>query len=310
MNTPAFTTTRISGIDVADDRFISINGPALTRLPNWGLSVHTADVEYHLHPAITYEVHYRVPHYVLIHAFTGADGRSAIGAESIAHWRIDARTSCIVPPGQRVRVVQSTPLEFIALGISENRVDRIAASVVPGWSGLDLMFKTIDPAMSALFAEMRRCMIAEPVGTGAYLDTLTGALLTRLLSWHLTESSEQTDGPEMLSPALVRRIANMVEECLEDSIRVSDLVDAAGLSRAHFSRAFTHSFGMPARDYIRSRRIARARSLLTETDLSASEIAMRCGFANPSHLTTAFRQELGLTPTAYRRALASSSESS
>ncbi|MEM7686513.1 MAG: AraC family transcriptional regulator [Pseudomonadota bacterium] len=34
---------------------------------------------------------------------------------------------------------------------------------------------------------------------------------------------------------------------------------------------------------------------------------MRCGFANPSHLTTAFKQELGLTPTAYRRALASSS---
>lgn len=303
MKLDQISTTRISGIDVADDRFVSVNGPALTRLPNWGLSLDTAEVEYHLHPAITYEVHYRVPQYVVIHAFTGADGRSAMGEESIGSWRIDARTTCIVPPNQRARVVQRSPLEFIALGIAPDRVDRIAGGAVPDWAGLDRMFKIIDPALSTLFTEMRRCMIAEPLGTGNYLDSLTDALLTRLLGWHLAPVSEKSGGPEMLAPALAKRLARIIEETLETSCKVSDLADRAGLSRSHFSRAFSNTFGIAPRPYIVSRRVARARTMLTDTDMSATEIAMRCGFANPSHLTTAFRKELGLTPTDYRRAL-------
>ncbi|MEM1045276.1 MAG: AraC family transcriptional regulator [Pseudomonadota bacterium] len=221
----------------------------------------------------------------------------------MAPWVADAHGTCLVPPDLAIRIVQETPLEFLAIGIARSRVDRIAETAASDWTGMSDIFKTTDPALAALSTEIRRSMIAEPVGTGDYLDALTDALLTRLVSWHLAPSSEQIDGPEMLSPAVARRLARLVEDNLGHPIRVTGLAAEAGLSRAHFSRAFSHRFGMPPRDYIRSRRIARARTMLTDTDCSATEIAMRCGFATPSHLTTAFRQELGLTPTAYRRAL-------
>jgi len=302
MNRRSSYVTRISGIEVADERFMNIHGPPLTRLPNWGLGIETEEIEYHLHPAITYEIHYQVDVYVFIHAFNGAQGRSGFGHAPLMPWRVSARDSCLVPPGFPIRIVQSTPLEFLGIGISPARFDRLLDKLGSTWPGLDDIFKTTDPAIAVLSNEMRRSMIAEPVGSGDYLDALTDALMTRLITWHLASSSEQPDGPERLSPALARRLAETVEAQLDGPIRVSVLSAGAGLSRSHFSRAFVNTFGMTPQKYIISRRVARARSLLVDTDWSATEIAMRCGFANPSHLTTTFKRELGLTPTAYRRA--------
>ncbi|MEM6461244.1 MAG: AraC family transcriptional regulator [Pseudomonadota bacterium] len=303
MTKPALTTTRISGIDVATDRYVSVNGPPVTAMPSWGLTTKTADAEYHLHPAICYELHYCVPFYILVHTFNGAQGRFAVGDERLGHWVADAQGTCLIPPDLPIRIIQDTPLEFLGIGIHPERFDRVAKNASIEWRGMTDMFKTTDPALAAVCSEIRRCMIAEPLGTGDFLDALTDALLTRLVTWHLTPTSEEVEGPEILSPALARRVAQTVETMLDRPIRVAALAEEAGLSRAHFSRAFAHRFGMPPRDYIRSRRIARARAMLTDTVLSVSAIAMGCGFATPSHLTTAFRLELGLTPTAYRRAL-------
>lgn len=304
MNVPKTDVTRISGIAVAKDRFVSVNGPPLTRSPKWGLTAQTAEVEYHLCPAITYELHYQLPVYVVVHMFNSARGRYGAGDGPMVEVATEAHRTGLVPPGMAMRIIQDTPLEYLVIRVAPERFNRIAGSTAKGWSGLQEVFKTVDPALTALCTEMRRCMIAEPLGMGDYLDALTDALATRLVSAHLAERSDNPEGPEMLSPAMARRLAQVVEDRLDGPIRVSDLAEEAGLSRAHFSRAFTRSFAAPPRDYILSRRIARARTMLTDTDLSASQIAMRCGFANPSHLTTSFRQEIGLTPTAYRRALA------
>ncbi|MEM1382326.1 MAG: AraC family transcriptional regulator [Pseudomonadota bacterium] len=105
------------------------------------------------------------------------------------------------------------------------------------------------------------------------------------------------------APALARCLAQAIEDRLGGPIRVGALAAGVALSRAHFSRAFTQTFGMAPRDHILSRRTARARTPLTDTALAPSEIAMSWGFANPSHLNTAFRKEIGLTLTAYRQAL-------
>ena len=302
MPNSGLSTTRISGIEVATDRYVSVNGPAVAEMPQWGLTTTTEKIEYHLHPAICYELHYCVPFYILVHTFNGAQGRFAMGKDQLAPWVADAHGTCLIPPGLPVRIVQETPLEYLAIGIATEFFERVKGAV-PDWSGVPEFFKTTDPALAAISTEIRRSMIAEALGTGPYLDALTDALLTRLITWHLAPSSDQTDGPEALSPAVAKRLARTIEEMLAGTIRVTELAEGVGLSRAHFSRAFANSFGTPPRDYIRSRRIARARTMLTETNFSASEIAMRCGFATPSHLTTAFKQELGLTPTAYRRAL-------
>ena len=272
-------------------------------MPKWGITIETAEIEYHLCPAITYELHYQLPRYVLVHMFNAAEGRFGVNNGPMTGVVTEAHRSGLVPPNMRVRIIQDKPLEYITIRVDPERFNRIAGTAAPEWNGLAEIFRTIDTGLTSIFTEIRRCLITEPIGMGDYLDALTDTVITRMVTAHLAPISNESSGPEMLSPAIARRVARMIENRLAGSIKVSDLAKEIGLSRAHFSRAFAHNFGTPPRNYILSRRNARARTLLTDTNLSASQIALQCGFANPSHLTTAFKQELGLTPSEYRRAL-------
>ena len=53
--------------------------------------------------------------------------------------------------------------------------------------------------------------------------------------------------------------------------------------------------------FVLERRLARARELLTSTDLSLSEVAFAVGFADQSHFTRHFRQTVGVSPGQFRK---------
>jgi AraC family transcriptional regulator len=72
------------------------------------------------------------------------------------------------------------------------------------------------------------------------------------------------------------------------------------LSPAHFARAFAVTVGMTPFRYVMTRRLARARELLERTDLPALDVALEVGFKTPSHFTSRFRREFGVTPRALR----------
>ncbi len=87
-----------------------------------------------------------------------------------------------------------------------------------------------------------------------------------------------------------------------EPITVSDMADAAGLSRSHFTRAFTATFGVTPAAFLQTRRLERAASLLRRTDHSVARVCAEVGFTSVGSFTTAFGRAFGLTPTAYRAA--------
>jgi AraC family transcriptional regulator len=99
------------------------------------------------------------------------------------------------------------------------------------------------------------------------------------------------------------RVTDYVEENLAGSVLLSQLADTARLSPFHFSRAFKHSFGLPPMRYVTSRRIERAKTLLTG-ETSITQIGLEVGFGETSSFTTAFRRHTGVTPSTFRRGLA------
>jgi AraC family transcriptional regulator len=113
-----------------------------------------------------------------------------------------------------------------------------------------------------------------------------------------TRKSHQRGG---LSPAALRRVQVFVEANIERAVHIPDLAVRAGLSVHHFSRAFRISTGVTPRTFIEQRRIARARTLIDDTNQPLADIAVATGFATQSHLTTAFRRATGFSPAAYRR---------
>ena len=85
-----------------------------------------------------------------------------------------------------------------------------------------------------------------------------------------------------------------------DPITVDDLAAAAGLSRAHFSRMFTRTFGESPRAYLQTRRLERAASLLRYTDRSVADICAMVGLSSVGSFTTTFARVYGKPPAAYR----------
>jgi AraC-like DNA-binding protein len=85
-----------------------------------------------------------------------------------------------------------------------------------------------------------------------------------------------------------------------EPLGVDDLADAAGLSRAHFSRAFRRAFGESPHAYLLTRRLERAAALLRGTDHSVAEICFCIGLQSVGSFTTSFTRTFGISPTAYR----------
>jgi AraC family transcriptional regulator len=54
---------------------------------------------------------------------------------------------------------------------------------------------------------------------------------------------------------------------------------------------------MTVHRYVVRRRVERARTLLLQGELKASEVALASGFAHQSHMARWMRRELGLTPS-------------
>jgi AraC-like DNA-binding protein len=85
-----------------------------------------------------------------------------------------------------------------------------------------------------------------------------------------------------------------------EAVGVEQMAEAAGLSRAHFSREFRAAFGESPHSYLLTRRMERAAALLRNTDRSVADICLSVGLQSVGSFTSSFKRTYGKTPTAYR----------
>jgi AraC-like DNA-binding protein len=84
-------------------------------------------------------------------------------------------------------------------------------------------------------------------------------------------------------------------------LRGAQLAGLVSMSESHLRRVFRQRMGMTLGQFIRQTRIQRSCSLLHSSNLNISQIALECGFDSVYSLSRAFRREVGLAPTEYRR---------
>jgi AraC family transcriptional regulator len=100
--------------------------------------------------------------------------------------------------------------------------------------------------------------------------------------------------------AQVERALRFIEANLQTDFALDDVCQVAGLSSAHINRCFQSEVGTSVWQYVKARRLERARDLLSDTSLSVAQVAISCGFASASHFTTSFRARYGASPLAWR----------
>ena len=115
------------------------------------------------------------------------------------------------------------------------------------------------------------------------------------------------------APALDARSSARVHQAfdyllseLTEDIRLSVIAKRVGMSEAGFSRFFKKVTGHGFIELARKLRIQRACRLLLQAELSIATICFEVGYANLSNFNRHFRNEMGQTPSQYRRALVGS----
>jgi AraC family transcriptional regulator len=114
-------------------------------------------------------------------------------------------------------------------------------------------------------------------------------------------AGEVADSQGRLLVWQARKVRNYVDDHITERILVADLSAVIQLSEAHFSRAFKRAFGESPHAFVIRRRVEFAAHYLLQANASLSDIALRCGFSDQSHLCKAFRQATGQSPALWRR---------
>ena len=102
---------------------------------------------------------------------------------------------------------------------------------------------------------------------------------------------------------VVRSAVAFIRARYRDQVSVDDIAEDAGISRRTMERRFRAARDRTVHDELTRQRLARARRLLQETDLSVEEIAGRSGFSDQRRLNLVFKQQFQVTPMEFRRSV-------
>lgn len=98
----------------------------------------------------------------------------------------------------------------------------------------------------------------------------------------------------------VRLARRLLDRNYDTSITIEDLSREVALSPYYLIRVFRHVYKQTPHQYLMEQRIARAKELLRNSDLSITEICMAVGYESLGSFSTLFRKVAGLSPSAYR----------
>jgi AraC-like DNA-binding protein len=91
-------------------------------------------------------------------------------------------------------------------------------------------------------------------------------------------------------------IINFIQENIHREIHIKDLIRVSNMSRATFYRVFVKEIGISPNKLIINERIALAKKLITENNLSIKETAYAVGFSSPNYFIRLFKKYEGITP--------------
>jgi AraC family transcriptional regulator len=156
-----------------------------------------------------------------------------------------------------------------------------------------------DPVAYSLGSALLPALERQHPGDGLFIDHASWALRYHLMLRYARLRVAPTRGG--LTPRQLNRAKELMSEQLRGGLTLSQLATECGLSRSHFVRAFRQSTGVPPHRWLQRRRLERAQELLRNGKSPLREVAQACGFADASHLSRTFTEELGTSPVTYRR---------
>lgn len=100
----------------------------------------------------------------------------------------------------------------------------------------------------------------------------------------------------------LRNLADCVDANFADPLFSSiHISESLCLSQRQFSRKMKQILGMDSTHFIRSVRILKAKSMISQNNVRISDIVESCGFSTANYFTRIFKKETGITPSNFKK---------
>ncbi len=250
--------------------------------------------------------------FLVLAYFESGGGSLSLGDRS---WPLSAGDAFVIAPGEVVRLGERDA--HAAVGWCVFFAPELIGSDAPGgslgWRSHPLLFPFVGQAAGGAARlpvppEERAVWSAHVTAIERELDhprdgSVEAALahLTLLLVSAARISVDIGHDLRLRSEPLLATVFDFIEEHYHEPISLATVASAVGLTPGHLTTVVRRKTGRSVQRWITERRMAEARRLLRETDLTIELIAAQVGYRQPSFFIKHFRRGHAVTPAVWRR---------
>ncbi|MFN8580477.1 MAG: AraC family transcriptional regulator [Gemmatimonadaceae bacterium] len=153
-----------------------------------------------------------------------------------------------------------------------------------------------DAATMSLAARLLAAVVVKRPALPIEIESILYELLGRYVAGRKGRDSAAV-------PSWLDRAVELLRARCAERVSITDVAAVCGVHPVYLARAFRRHMGCTPGQIVREARLERACSLLSSSRAPLSEIALECGFADQSHLTTSFRRATSFPPGHFRTLL-------
>ncbi len=113
----------------------------------------------------------------------------------------------------------------------------------------------------------------------------------------LVASSKQDRNIPLQDRQMTQYARRYLEDNLQSPPSLAALAKRAGMSSGKLNNCFRQLYGMTVAQYLRHKRLFKAKEMLQRGDLSVTEVAFLVGYHSPSHFSKSYKNKFGKLPS-------------
>lgn len=134
-----------------------------------------------------------------------------------------------------------------------------------------------------------------------YDPYLINSFFRKMITGYATKKSESI---ALFGHADIGMVRNHIHDYYQSDVSLEQLCDIARVSNYNLVKQFKKKYQLPPHQYLLNLRIERAKALITDSQLSLTEVGYKVGFFDQSHFIRHFKKITGITPRQFALAKA------
>lgn len=151
---------------------------------------------------------------------------------------------------------------------------------------LKLTIQKPDPLVWQIVSALKTVLETDATNSCFYAESMATALTAHLLRNYSTRKHVLQEYEDGLPKYKLKQALEYMNAHLCENVSLAAISDELGISQFHFCRLFKQSIGMTPHAYLIQQRVERSKQLLKWGESTINDVALDCGFANPSHFST------------------------